>query len=324
MSPLTLPGEVAAQSEARPPAILVVILNYNGLSDTLACLESLGAQTCRDFHTLVIDNGSREDEAEVIRRRFPQIEVLATGANLGWAGGNNVGIRAAMKREAGQICLLNNDTLLDPTALEELLAAAAVIGEPCLLHPSIAYFEGDTEWQLRPDRPSSVFPAVREFAPDTGIVEMNYAYGACLMFPTDLARRIGLLDERLFLQLEETDYFARAAAVGVRSVCARRARIRHRESATFSGRVTPDKTYYQVRNGLLLARKHQRGLGRRLAALRALVWSLHAKAMAGQPALRGWTGFARWLLSNDPLARAARQGVGDYLRGRFGPRVKAS
>jgi GT2 family glycosyltransferase len=322
MSSLTLPegGDVTGTAPGR---VLVVILNFNGVSDTLACLESLSRQTYSDIQVLVIDNGSREPEAIFVRHHFPGFEVLATATNLGWAGGNNIGIRAAIERGAEYICLLNNDTVLDPTALEELLIAAAIIGEPCLLHPSIAYFEGGVEWQLNPESPTSVFSSIREYDPATGIIEMDYAYGACLMFPTLLAQQIGLLDERLFLQLEETDYFIRAAAVGVRSACARRARIRHRESASFSGRVTPDKTYYQIRNGLLLAVKHRRTLAGCLSAMRDLIWSLHGKALARQPGLRGWRRFALWLISADPFARAARDGIRDFLRGRFGPRTKS-
>jgi hypothetical protein len=152
------------------------------------------------------------------------------------------------------------------------------------------------------------------------------------MLPTDLLRRVGLLDERFFLQLEETDFFYRARALGIRSLCARKARILHKESVSFGGRITDTKAYYQVRNTLLLTEKHSPTLRGFLLAARGLAWSLRRQAASGHAGeqddredgrgqrIRGWLRFLGWLLSANPLARAARQGVRDYLRRRFGRR----
>ena len=142
---------------------------------------------------------------------------------------------------------------------------------------------------------------------------MTHAYGACLMLSAGVIRQVGLLDERFFLQLEETDYFQRARAHGLRSYCAKRARVLHKECASFGGRVTPGKTYYQVRNSLLLAEKHARGLPDYLRSVRALLWMLHHQSGAA-----GWRELGGWAISRDPLARAARRGAGDYVRRRFG------
>ncbi len=310
--------------EARPAAaVLVIILNFNGLADTLVCLESLRGQTSRP-HVLVIDNGSRDDELCDIVARYPEIETMALPENLGWAGGNNVGLQLALERGFEHACLLNNDTVLDPTAIAEMLAAATRFPEPCLLHPTIAYFDDPTQWQLNPQPLST-----SDLGPD--MVEMDLAYGACLMLPASIVRRVGLLDERFFLQLEETDYFRRAQALGIHSFCARRARILHKESASFGGRITDTKTYYQVRNTLLLTEKHTPTLRGFLGAARGLAWTLHRQAQADEGSNEGggeadgerkggWLRFLGWLLSAHPLARAARQGVRDYIRRRFGRR----
>ena len=310
--------------EARPTAaVLVIILNFNGLADTLVCLESLRNQTSRP-HVLVIDNGSRDDELGGIATRYPEIETMALPENLGWAGGNNVGLQLALERGFEQACLLNNDTVLDPTAIAEMLAAATQFAEPCLLHPTIAYFDGPTQWQLNPQPVST-----SDLGPD--LVEMDFAYGACLMLPASVVRCVGLLDERFFLQLEEADYFRRARALGIRSLCTRRARILHKESVSFGGRITDTKTYYQVRNTLLLTEKHSPTLRGFLGAARGLAWALRRQAQAdkgsdgrggeaGGERKGGWLRFLGWLLSAHPLARAARQGVRDYLRRRFGRR----
>jgi GT2 family glycosyltransferase len=140
------------------------------------------------------------------------------------------------------------------------------------------------------------------------------------VLPASVVRTVGWLDERFFLQLEETDYYIRATALGIRSFCARRARVLHKESASFGGRITESKTYYQVRNSFLLAEKHTPGAGGYLRTGRRLMWALHNQANATGAGITGWLGFLRWLLSADRLARAARQGARDYVCRRFGRR----
>jgi GT2 family glycosyltransferase len=308
----------ASPATASPARLLVVVLNYNGIADTLACLASLRAQTV-PAAVLVIDNASRADDLSPIAADFPDVEVVRLPQNLGWAGGNNVGLRLGLARGFAQICLLNNDTVLAPDALAELLAAADAVGAPALLHPTIHDFDDSSRPQLDPGPvPANPDPAARALAARHEVVEINWAYGACLLVPAALARR-ELLDERFFLQLEEQDYFHRAAALGMRSYCARRARVLHKESISFGGRTTPAKTYYQVRNTLLLAEKHHAPAAA-WTGLRRLLWALRHQASAVQPRAASGLGFARFMLSADPLARAARQGVRDYIFRRFGPR----
>jgi GT2 family glycosyltransferase len=303
----------------------VIVLNYNGIADTLDCLASLRAQTCAGMATLVIDNGSRNDDLGRIAARFPEVEVIALGENRGWAGGNNVGLRLGLERGFDAMLLLNNDTVLRADALEQMLAAAAAVGAPCLLHPVIHDFDDARRPQLLPGPgPMTSDAAARTLAERHDVVEINWAYGACLLIPAALARRIGLLDERFFLQLEEQDYFRRAVAAGMRSYCALRARILHKESVSFGGRVTPNKTYYQVRNSLLLAEKHDASVFGVLRALRQLGWALRHQARAVRPAAATRTGFLLWLCSADAVAAAVRQGFADYLRRRFGARRVAA
>lgn len=302
--------------------VLFVILNFNGIADTLVCLDSLAAQTCQNFTVLVIDNGSRADDLSPVLERHPTVELLALPDNLGWAGGNNVGLRLAIARRYDHVCLLNNDTVLDPAMLEEMLAAVERIGHPCLLHPAIAFFDEPQCWQLYPElRPSDA--SARALADQHDIAEMDHAYGACLLVPGSALRQVGLFDERLFLQFEEYDYYQRAIRLGLRSYCARRARILHRESASFGGRVTEAKVYYQVRNRLLMAEKHTPSPRGYWQAARVMLWGLYQQAHTVDATIDGWPKFLRWLLASHPYAAAARQGVRDYLHRRFGCRSSA-
>src|SRR5271169_3428718 len=100
--------------------LATVILNWNGKSDTLACLESLP----EDHLVIVVDNGSTDDSVEAISQTFPDVILLKTGENLGYAGGNNVGIEYALKHGADLVLLLNNDTVVDREFIPSLLKAA--------------------------------------------------------------------------------------------------------------------------------------------------------------------------------------------------------
>ena len=295
------------------PDLLVLVLSYNGASDTDTCLASLAAQD-QPHGLLVVDNASRDDTRPLLAAHWPETEVLALPENRGWAGGNNAGIALALERGYAWICLLNNDTVLLPGSLRALRDAAGRAG-PCLLHPEIGYYDEPAVHQLATTTPG-VGP---EHPALPGLHRMDHAYGACLLVHAEVFRRIGLFDERFFLQCEEADLWRRAARAGYASLLAPAARILHRESRAFGTRRTPLKTYYTIRNTLLLERKHARGSGRRLAGLRRVAWTMLNLAGEAAPGRAGsWGGLARWLLSSNPHAVAARRGLGDYVRGRFG------
>ena len=99
--------------------LVAVVLSYNGRDDTLAALESL-----RGIETVVVDNGSADGSAAAVAERFPEVELVPAGVNLGFAGGNNVGIRRALDRGAEWVVLVNNDALVEPGLVDALSAAA--------------------------------------------------------------------------------------------------------------------------------------------------------------------------------------------------------
>ncbi|MGZ3424940.1 MAG: glycosyltransferase family 2 protein [Polyangiales bacterium] len=103
------------------PTMSVVIVNWNEAEFTRRCLRSLEAQTDRAFETVVVDNGSKDDSAAMVRREFPWVKLIETGANLGFAGGSNAGLEVAT---GDWIATLNNDTIVDPRWAEELRKAA--------------------------------------------------------------------------------------------------------------------------------------------------------------------------------------------------------
>ncbi|MBK4734295.1 glycosyltransferase family 2 protein [Noviherbaspirillum pedocola] len=296
--------------------VLCIVLSFNGYDDTAECLRSLEHNRPEEMDILVVDNASAKGTTEQLRLNFPKIELVALDENLGWAGGNNVGIRIGLSRGYDWICLLNNDIVFPELMAKNWFAALTSLA-PCLVHPSIYYWDEPMVPQLHPgvDGGTYAFGAV-----DGGVSRfvMDYAYGACLGIHRTIFESVGLLDERFFLQLEETDFHTRSKQFGFQSVCESGVKIFHKESRAFGGRRTPMKTYYATRNTLLLIGKKQGGSATLLRGLKSLYWTTSniARSVSNQEITR--LGFLRWLISSDLNAKAVRFGVRDFLLCRFG------
>jgi len=307
-------SHTAGRQEAR---VAVVILNWNGLQDTIECLHSVMESDYASFDVIVVDNGSTDGSTTEIPRQFPSITFIPTGVNLGWAGGNNIGIKHALACQYPYVFLLNNDTTISRTCISYLVGAAAQTG-PALVHPAIYYYDEPEIAQLDPTATSMADTS----KPD--IVPLDHAYGAALFISADVFQRIGLIDEQFFLQLEEADYFLRAKAAGINSFCAPHARVLHKESRSFGGKVTPVKTYYIVRNSLLVLSKHPKALGGYGAGLKRFLWTIIGMISRARGLNTAWRpSDLFWIFSSDTTARAIRFGILDYLSGRFGSITQA-
>jgi GT2 family glycosyltransferase len=297
--------------------VLCVILSFNGCDDTIDCLNSLCIDLPEGFELLVVDNASNGDVVACLRETFPSVEILALPENLGWAGGNNMGVRLGLERGYDWICFLNNDTVFPAGEAHRLIASLRTL-PPCLLHPSLYYWDEPGTAQLNPALKTGHDPAdTSQFW--NGMIRMDYAYGACLSVHADIFEHIGLLDERFFLQLEETDFYLRAAQVGFLSVCDPSIKVFHRESRAFGGTRTPAKTYYITRNSLLLIEKKRGSLFSKFFALKGVYWSLSTVSVeTNESAGTGLAHFLRWIISDKVFARAARYGILNYVCRRFG------
>lgn len=297
--------------------MLCIVLSFNGYADTAACLDSLAAVEVPGFDVLVVDNASKDGVTAQLAASYPDVELLALPDNRGWAGGNNVGIRIGLERGYRWICLLNNDTVFPAGQVQAWLDAARA-APPCLLHPSIWYWDEPEVAQLCPGQAST--DTEHRYVDDgSGLTRMNFAYGACLAVPREIFERIGLFDERFFLQLEEADFHMRAVSAGYHAMCNSSVRIFHKESRAFGGTQAAIKTYYSTRNTLLLIEKNHRGFRSRFKGWKRLYWTVSNLARTTERLPRmGKSGFARWLLSRAPSARAVRAGARDYVLRRFG------
>ena len=291
----------------RPPLVFIIILNWNGWRDTLACVESCRKLTWPNFRIVVVDNGSTDGSEDYLRQNLKDVEIIQSGANLGFAGGNNVGIRHAMNSGADYVWLLNNDAVADPEALTMLVEAmegrndAGIAGSKIYYHdePRKIWFAGGL-WEkgklrLRQRGANRIDRGEFEEVSETGSVS-----GCSMLVRTAAIRNIGLMEEGYFLYWEDTEWCARAQAKGYKVLFVPGSLVWHKVSAS-AEKGSFSQYYYFTRNGFFFLRAYDRLLMPLFAAYN-LLFGLKCLASANAQPLRG-------------LAR----GFIDFILGKKGP-----
>ena len=278
-------------------SLVAVVVSWNGRDDTLDALESL-----RGIDTVVVDNGSVDGSADAIAERFPEVELIRAGVNLGFAGGNNAGIRRALDRGADWVLLVNNDATVEPGIVAALAAAAESRPDAGVLACKVLFADSDRLWYAgagfnpylgrsrhegfgKPDEPGTLRDTVR-------------ATGAGMAVSRGAIEKAGLLDEELFLYAEDLEWCLRIKAAGFAVVYVPDARVRHKVTAASGGAGSPTASYYEARNVLAVVERHRplpRGL---TGARRALVVAPRVALAARRPrsayaALRGWRDYRK-------------------------------
>jgi GT2 family glycosyltransferase len=244
-------------------SVHAVVLSWNRRDDTLACLESLEAATYPDLRIACVDNGSSDGSADAVAARFPEVVVTRLPTNLGFAGGMNAGIRAALDAGAEHVYLLNNDMVVEPGFVEPLVEALAADPEAAAACSQILF-------AAAPDR---TWYAGASFRPRRGYHGRHLRYGepplpaSVSPYPTDRAcagamlvsrtvlERVGLFDESLFAYGEDVDWSLRARAQGLRVLVVPASVVRHEVSASSGGESSPATIYFDLRNGLVVAER---------------------------------------------------------------------
>ena len=244
--------------------VSIIIVNWNGITDTIECLFSLEKLAYDNFEVIVVDNGSTDNSVSEIRKKFSNVTTLETGKNLGFAGGNNVGIRYALKNQADYILLLNNDTVVDSKLINHLVTVSVGMSQESILGAKIYYFrEPKKIWYAGGKwvRGKSGFIHEGQGLMDDGtiynsVTETEYVCGCVLFVSASTFRKIGLLDDAYFLTFEETDLCYRARKFGVRCFVVPDAKVWHKVSISFGGENSSLFQYYTMRNKLLWAEKY--------------------------------------------------------------------
>jgi hypothetical protein len=220
--------------------VSIIILHYKNWPDTRACLGSLKKLKKAEFtvQVIVVNNSGEKEIESLVNRTYPSAIILQPKRNLGFAGGNNLGIKRALKDGADFIMLLNNDTVVGPTLVKELTVALekesqAAIAGPVIKHQTkqgIRFdYGGVIDWLL-----GRTYHLNRVDNRDKVVRQRAFVSGCCLMIKRQVIDKIGGLDEGYFLYLEDVDFCLRAHEAGYRILHVPQAKIFHKGSQSVS------------------------------------------------------------------------------------------
>ena len=307
-----------AASSALPtasPRVVSVILNTNRRQDTLECLASLAAATYSNHTALVLDNASTDGSVDAIRAAFPGTHVVGLASNLGYAGNNNVGIMAALAQGADWVFVLNEDTVLAPDCLCQLVDAGrrdpqiGIVG-PMVYHhdePEVIQSAGG---MLGPYWDSyHLAHNVRDEGQFRDPHRVDWISGCAIIVRRSVIEQVGLIDTRYFYFWEETEWCLRASRAGWRIVHVPQARLWHK-GVQRDYQPQPHVTYYATRNRLLTIAKHHAP-----ATVRVVAWLQILRTLVS------WTVKPKWRSMRDHR-RAMWRGATDFLRARWGGPVQ--
>ena len=244
----------------------IITINYNGLKDTCELIDTLPLHD-ETIEVIVVDNASTQDEATEIEKRYQQVKVIKSDKNLGFAGGNNLGIQTAHGK---YLFFINNDAILpQPSAISLLinrLASSDQIGMVC---PKIKFSWGDHRIQYASYTPLSKITlrnkSIGFGEEDNGQYNIAhptpYAHGAAMMVKKEVIEKVGMMPECYFLYYEELDWSMMIRRNGYEIWYEPTCTIFHKESQT-TGQQSPLKTYYITRNRLLFAQRNITGIER--------------------------------------------------------------
>jgi GT2 family glycosyltransferase len=296
------------------PRVVIIILNTNRRDDTVECLASIARQ--RDgirHHVILLDNRSTDGSADAVRAAFPDVEIIRIETDKGYAGNNNVGIKRALGYQPEWILVLNEDCVLDPMCLGHLVRAGDADRTVGMVGPMVFHHDEPGVIQSAGGRLGPLWESIHMGANEVNagqfarIRQVDWLSGCALLVRRSVIDDIGMLDERFYYYWEETDWCVRTRKKGWRILHQPDARLWHK-GVRRDYKPSPNVTYYNTRNRLLIISKHRPGLRIKLG-----VWGQVLRTAMS------WTIRRRWR----PLKAhrdAMWQGIGDFLQQRWGAR----
>ena len=253
------------------PLVSIISVNFKQTKITCDMLASLKVATYKNIEVILVDNGSKEDLYEVVIKHFPNTRIIISEDNLGFAGGNNLGIKVASGK---YIMFLNNDTEVDPGFLEPMVEIMEKDPSVGMASPKIIYYDTDNIIQyagssgINPytSRGSKIGHMEKDSSQYNLIEETSLVHGAAMMVPMEVISKVALMSELFFLYYEEHDWCEMIKRAGYRVFYIGKSKIYHKESISV-GKESTLKTYYMTRNRLLFIRRNVFGFAFLLSML---------------------------------------------------------
>jgi len=243
--------------------VTAVVLNWCNEHDTKACVDSLEQQDYPALSVLIVDNGSPDGSGPRLHARYPNAGYLQTGQNLGYAGGNNRGMKQALDDGAEYVLVVNNDTVLEKSCVRELVQAVrgeegvGAVGAKILRYdaPDRIWFGGGEFDRLRAigrhigENLVDANPAERE------VRDVSFLTGCGLLIPAETLRKVGVFRDDFFAYCEDVDFCLRVSRKGLRLVYAPAARLKHRVPPV-GALLSPMQIRFRDRNRRRIVRLH--------------------------------------------------------------------
>lgn len=236
--------------------VAVLILNWNNYGDTAACIESFRKQTYPDYNIIVLDNNSDQHVYNLLLKE-KDILIIRNSSNLGYAGGNNVGLKYALEElDCQYILIVNNDTIADVNLIGQLVKVFEQPGVG-IVCPAIYYYDDRSKIQFFGENFNwySGNPSKIKNTQDKTIVDSDIACGACMLIKREVIEKVGYLTEDYFLLWEDLDYSVRVKRSGYKILCTKKATIWHKVSTSI-GKVSNLRLFYSMRNRIIFLRRH--------------------------------------------------------------------
>jgi hypothetical protein len=260
--------------------VAVIVLSYNQVQLTLDCLNSIRKQDYSNIHIYVVDNASTDDSVEQIRKLHPEITILTSQVNLGYAGGNNLAITRALKDGVDCFFLVNNDTILDRVCVRQLVERIRTPGVG-VVGPMVYTWESWSEISSAGgvvDWGKNTAENVGAGEIDTGQYparQVDFVNGCGIMVTRAAIRKAGILDEKYFMYWEETDWCMRIHRAGFHVWFEPSAKMQHK-APIHSVELSPRTVYYLIRNRFLFFARYT-PMNKRLSSLAHILYG----ALAG-------------------------------------------
>lgn len=244
------------------PLVSIVSINFNHSIDTLLMIDSLKKCSYKNIEIIILDNASFNDTPGIITEKYPDVKLILLPHNLGFAGGNNEGVKYA---KGDYILLLNNDTEVDPGFLEPMIDVFLNFTDVGMVSPKLLYFNspnmktiqyaGARNINLYTGRGSNIGWGETDKGQYDGTYKTDFAHGAALLFSRKVLEIVGCMPDLYFLYYEELDWCNFMRKKGLSPYYCGKSKVFHKESVSV-GKNSPIKTYYMTRNRIIYLRRN--------------------------------------------------------------------